>query len=85
MFKNYLEYIEYLKSLSDSKTSNFNKKLISTKFEILGIKLPDLRTIAKLIVKNNNQNLILKNQKFNYYEEILVYGFVLSQIKIDEN
>lgn len=85
MFKNYLEYIEHLKGLSSLSTADFNKKLIATKFEMLGVKIPDLRLLAKNIVKDKNEELILANQNFKYYEEILAYGFVLAQLKIEES
>lgn len=85
MFKNYLEYIEYLKSIANVSTAKFNKKLIATKFGMLGAKIPDLRLLAKKIAKDKNEELILANQNFEYYEEILVYGFVLAQLKIEES
>lgn len=85
MFKNYLEYINYLKGIANQSNAKFNKKLISTKYDILGVKIPNLRLLAKTIVKTNNQELILSNKDFAYYEEILVYGFVLSQLKIKES
>lgn len=34
----YNEYIEYLISLRDEKLEKFNKKIIPTKYKILGIK-----------------------------------------------
>lgn len=82
-FKNYNEYLEYLKSNTDHKTSVFNKKLITTKYEILGLKLPFLRALAKDIVKQNKYNIILNNLNFTYYEEMLMYGFILSQTPYD--
>ena len=35
----YNEYIEYLISLRDEKLEKFNKKIIPTKYKILGIKI----------------------------------------------
>lgn len=84
-FKNYKDYKNFLIENKNQKTSLFNKKIISTKFKILGLKIPFMRTLAKQIVKNNCQSTILCVTDFEYYEEILIYGFVLAQIKIDEN
>lgn len=81
---NYNDYIDFLKSNINSNKSEFDKKLISTKYEILGLKLPFLRKFAKEIVKNGKAKIILSNKNFSYYEEILVFGFVLSQFKIGE-
>ena len=39
----YNEYIEYLISLRDEKLEKFNKKIIPTKYKILGIKIPILK------------------------------------------
>ncbi len=84
-FKNYKEYLNLLESLKNQKTSVFNKKLITTKYQILGIKIPDMRKLAKEIIKNNQENLILSKQEFFYYEEILIFGFVLADVKIEES
>lgn len=85
MFTNYEEINNYLKSSKDSKLSSFNKKLIFTKYEILGISLENLRLIAKEIMKNGEEQIVLNNKSFTYYEEILLYGFIIASIKIDEN
>lgn len=84
MFNYYEEYLNFLKSNKNPQKSVFDKKLISTKFEILGLKLPNLRSLAKTLVKDGDENLILSNTNFCFYEQILVYGFTLSQIKINE-
>ncbi|MGN1208651.1 MAG: DNA alkylation repair protein [Christensenellales bacterium] len=84
-FNDYDEYIKFLQQNRNQKTSLFNKKLISTKFEILGLKIPFMRKFSKEIVKNGLQELILSRKDFVYYEQILIYGFVLASIKIDEN
>lgn len=85
MFNNYSNYLQYLKQNANIKLKDFASKLINTKYEILGIKLPFLRKLAKGIIKNNQQNLILSKINFIYYEEILVYAFVLANLNIIEN
>lgn len=84
MFNSYSEYINYLKSGANLNKSEFDKKLINTKYKILGLKLPDLRTFAKQLIKSGDSDLILSNKNFTYYEELLIFSFVLSNIKIDE-
>lgn len=83
-FENYNDYIKFLEDNEDKNKSEFDKKLISTKFKILGLKIPFLRTISKEIVLDGQNDLILANQNFIYYEQILIYGFVLSQIEVEE-
>ncbi len=76
----YQEFIKYLKSIKESKYKEFHSKLCFTKYEILGIRVPILRSISKLISKTNYQDfLLLCNSK--YYEEVLIEGLVISSIK----
>lgn len=83
MFTNYKDIVSFLTHNSDQKCSVFNKKLIDTKYSILGIKLPALRTIAKDIAKHDAE-MVLHNFTFNYYEEILLHGFVLAYCTMPE-
>lgn len=76
----YQEYVKYLTSIKDEKNKLFSEKLIFTKYEILGIKIPIQKDIAKQIVKGNYQEF-LKNTKFKYQEEVMIYGFVIAYSK----
>ena len=78
--KDYQEYVKYLKSLIDEKNILFTKKLVDTKYEVLGIKIPILKSIAKEIVKGNYLSFLNLCQ-FNYFEEVFIYGFVISYSK----
>ena len=78
--KAYNDFIKYLISIGDSKTKEFNERIIHTKYEILGIKVPVLRTIAKDISKTNYKDFF-KYIKNKYYEEVLIEGILLSYIK----
>ena len=51
--KTYQKYLNYLKSLGDVKYKSFSLKLIKTKYEMLGIRLPILRDKAKNISQTN--------------------------------
>ena len=83
-FENYNDFLKFLEDNRSINKSEFDKKLISTKFKILGLKIPFLRSLAKEIVKSGCENLILSQTMFCYYEEILVFGFVLAGTKMDE-
>lgn len=77
------EFLDYLKNNSSINTKEFNERIISTKYEILGLKLPFLRKLAKEIIKGNYISF-LNNLDNKYYEIILLIGFVIANIK-DEN
>ena len=49
----YQEYVEYLKSFKDKKYKEFHERLTTTKYEILGIRVPMQRKIAKEISKGD--------------------------------
>ncbi len=76
----YQEYVKYLISLKDEKNKIFSEKLIFTKYEILGIKLPILRDIAKQISKGDYKSFI-KYNKYKYHEENLIRSFVIAYSK----
>ena len=76
----YKGYIDYLKKISDTKTRDFNIKIFNTKYEVLGIKTPILKDIAKDIAKQD-MFAFLKCCKSQYFEEIMIEGFVISYIK----
>lgn len=79
----YDEYINYLKSLADEKYKKFHSKLTTTKYEILGVRMPLQRKIAKEICKGDIFSFLEFNSS-NYYEEVLIRGFVIASIKDKE-
>ena len=68
---------EELFKAQDLKYKEFHKKLVPTVNEdkLIGVRLPDIRKIAKTAYKENAENLL------EYYEEIMVYGLTLSMKK----
>lgn len=75
----YQEFITYLLSLQDIKYKEFHLGLVqNSKYEIIGIRLPILRQIAKEIT-NCEEFLNITEDK--YYEEIMISGLVISHIK----
>ena len=81
--KTYQEFITYLKSCSEKEYQQFSKTLTPTNYEILGVRVPILRKIAKEIAKSDIPSF-LEQVKSTYYEEVLVEGFVLGSIKEKE-
>lgn len=81
--EDYLKYVEYLKDLAEDTYKKFHSKLTTTKYEILGIRVPLQRKIAKMICKGNIESF-LECSENNYYEEVMIKGFVLANIKIKE-
>ena len=80
--KTYKEYIDYLLSLSDEKYKEFHSKITDTKLNIIGIRVPTLRTIAKSISKSNVEDFF-KLIGNTYYEEVFIYGIVLASSSED--
>ena len=75
--ENYQEFIIYLKSLSDLNYKAFNSKIINTKYNMLGIRIPKLRTIAREINKGDVLSFLECCNNF-YYEEVLIKGLVIA-------
>ena len=82
--KTYHHFVFYLKSISEEQYKEFSKKITFTKYEMLGIRLPTLRKIAKEI-SNHDYHSYLKVCKPIYYEEIMIQLLVIANIKdVDE-
>lgn len=71
-------------SLKDEEYKEFNAKLCpDTKREMLGIRIPKLRNLAKSMIKENDWKEILENLEDEYFEEIILQGFVIAYAKCD--
>lgn len=79
-YSNYSELIGYLNNFSDPKYLDFNKKIVNTPSDMLGIRIPILRNIAKDIYKSDSIGF-LNILKYNYYEESILAGLVISSFK----
>lgn len=66
----------------DVKTKDYSTNVIPNANKILGIKLGDLRLIAKEISKDDYIDYLNKLE-FNTYEEEVIYAYVLGYIKVD--
>lgn len=74
----YKEFISYLFDISDSKYKEFHGSLGVD--NVIGIRIPIMREIAKEIYKGNYSEF-LSLIEANYYEEITIYGFIVGNIK----
>lgn len=77
--KDYNDFINYLFSIKEEKYKEFQQNIIPNK-TIIGIRTNILKKIAKEIYKGNYKEFInlLEN---NYYEENILYGLILTNIK----
>lgn len=73
--ESYNLFRKYLSDISNPKLKNFNSKLIPNTPLIYGIPTPQLRQIAKIILKTDYKRF-LELPKTNYHEEIIIDGLV---------
>ncbi|MCF8094477.1 MAG: DNA alkylation repair protein [Desulfobacteraceae bacterium] len=71
--------LQELKHLSDEKYRAFSRKIVRTKQEVLGVRLPALRKIAKRIAGQCPDKFIIGDKK-NIYEMVMLEGLVLSYL-----
>lgn len=77
----YQIFINELINIRDLKYKKFHQSLVlDSKYEILGIRIPVLRKIAKQIYKETNYIDFINIKKGKYMEEILIEGFVIGNI-----
>ncbi len=77
-----LKYIKQrLLEESEKDYQKFSTKLIPNINNVLGIRIPKLRKIAKEIYKNGEWEEFLKQTEFEYMEEIMLQGMVIGLIK----
>ncbi len=74
-----------LNSLADEEYKKFHSGLCPNNDNILGVRIPDLRKIAKEISKGDWRSF-LKENKNEYYEETMLEGFIIgySKMKLEE-
>ncbi len=72
-----------LLKLSDKEYALFTVKLIPgiDPDSVIGVRIPELRKLAKDIYKENKYNTFIKSLPHKYHEENLLHGFIIEQIK----
>lgn len=73
-----------LESLADEKYKKFSQTLIPGSREILGVRIPALRLLAKEIAKGDWQSY-LAGAADDTFEEVNLQGFVIGYAKTDWN
>ena len=82
--ENYKDFIDYLISIKDEKYKEFHSSIVlNSKYEMIGIRLPIMRNIAKEIAKTNIEEF-LKYSQNKYYEEVMIQGLVIATIKDED-
>ena len=82
--ENYQTFLNYLNTIKEDKYKEFHQSLVlNSKYQMLGIRLPIMRKIAKEISKTNIVEFLNVSED-NYYEEIMIQGLVISNIKDEE-
>lgn len=80
--ESYKAFIEYLISIKDIKYKEFHSSLVlNSKYEMIGIRVPIMKDIAKKIAKTTNVEEFLEFAQDKFYEEIMIQGLVISHIK----
>lgn len=70
--------------LIDPEYQKFSAALIPNIDNVLGVRLPELRKIAKKIAKDDWRTY-LKTAEDEYFEEIMLQGMVIGYVKTDIN
>jgi len=76
----YDSFINYLNKISEPEYKSFSEKLTNGKYSMLGVRVPLLRAVAKEIYKTDYK-CYLNACRFMYYEDTIIFGFVVAQIK----
>ncbi|NLK67071.1 MAG: DNA alkylation repair protein [Campylobacteraceae bacterium] len=75
--------LEKLHSLKESKYQEFSQKLVPTRLEILGVRMPNLRALAKEIAKSKDAFNFINSQKDEIYELVLLEGLVIGYLNLE--
>ncbi len=79
----YQIWMKRVRRLSDEQYRKFQGKLVTSKYEILGVRVPILKNLAKEVTMTDIDSFF-KISKMDYYEEIMIRGFVIADI-LDED
>lgn len=81
-----------LESLAEADYKKFNEKLIPGAVNVLGVRLPKMRELAKALAKEDPERLLAEleealqsDRNAVYYEEIMIYGLVIGYAKFTDD
>ena len=69
-------------SMADEKYKNFSEKLAMSKKELIGVRLPQIKKLAKKLASFEDPLSLIDTE---YFEEIMLRGFVIAFLKKDLN
>ena len=80
-----------LESLAEADYKKFNEKIIPGASNVLGVRLPKMRDMAKASAKENPERILAeleealqRDRNAVYYEEIMIYGLVIGYAKFTD-
>ena len=87
-----MDHKAFVKALTELSKGNaeyaaFNKRIVNTRKELLGVRTPDMRKLAKEIAKDIDYKGVesfLGEIDKNSFEQVMVCGFVIVFAKITE-
>jgi 3-methyladenine DNA glycosylase AlkD len=80
----YKYILDKLNSLADTEYRQFHSKLLpNVDIELIGVRIPQLRKIAKEIIKSDWRAFLSEYEKSNLYELVMLCGMVTAGAKCD--
>lgn len=79
------ELREILESQSDPSYRDFHLKTCPGAEHVLGVRLPEQRKLAKVIIKNSDYLDFLNTIEPHYYEEVLITGIIIASAPMSIN
>lgn len=70
--------LSFLQPFIDSAYQAFSKKLNPGVTQVLGVRIPQIKTLAKQMVKTENISILLKQNHLVYMEEKILYGCIVA-------
>ena len=77
------EITNILKNKADTEYKNFAQKLILHNVDMLGVRLPELRKIAKVLAKENKADILQHKVPTKFFEEKMLLAMAIGYIACD--
>lgn len=81
--RTYSEFVKELEGMGDTQYREFHKKVIASEVQVIGLRSPVIKEIAKAVAKGDWKGF-LAQKKGNYYEETGIRGLIIGYIKADK-
>ena len=78
-FNNKKDYYSYLDSLKNEDKIEWTKRIVNTEMEVLAIPVPELKKIAKEIMKDDYLSF-LDMEMLDNYESTIIYGSIINNL-----